>query len=132
MIKKVIFSVVAVAMALSFAACSSVQIATVLNKQALTADPNCESVGHIHGKIWGVYLLGLPLFSGSSVEAGKSALFTDTVTVNNAVDLVTKEAKNRMNGTVVADLSSETTTVWLIPTALFWFKSVEASGNVLK
>ena len=76
--------------------------------------------------------MGLPLFSGSSVEAGKSALFTDTVTVNNAVDLVTKEAKNRMNGTVVADLSSETTTVWLIPTALFWFKSVEASGNVLK
>ena len=132
MIKKVIFSVVAVAMVVSLAACSSVQIATVLNKQDLTTDPNYESVGHIHGKIWGIYLMGLPLFTGSSVSTGKCALFTDTVTVNNTVDLVTKEAKNRMNGVVVTDMNSETTTVWLIPTGLFWFKSVEASGNVLK
>lgn len=132
MLRKAMLFVMAAVAASVFVACSSVQTGSVLNNQKLTTDANYESMGHVHAKIWGIYLLSLPVFTGSSNSSGRCTMFNDTVTVNNAVDLATKVARTKLNGSVVTDMTSETTSVWLIPTALFWYESVEVSGNVLK
>lgn len=130
--KKAILSVLFVAAAVCFSACSSFEIGSVLNEQRLSTDPNVRSVAHVNGEVWGVYFFGLPMFSGSVAQPGRCVLFHDTVTVNNAVNMVTRESRAKLNGQYVVDLESERTSAWIFPLLFFWYQEIQVSGNVLQ
>lgn len=132
MIKKIILTVAAVCTIAMFTACSSCEIGTGLHNQKLTTAENLESVGHMNVDIWGIYVFGLPVFSGSSAQEGRCAIFNDTVNTNNALALLTKEAQAKLNGKFVTDVVSKRSSCWIFPTLIFFYRDVQMSGNVLK
>jgi len=110
--------------------CSSVNLATQLHGQKLTASD--EPIAHINGSCSGLYFLPIvPLFTGSTGHPGLPAFFSDDVTPKSVVDMVTAESK-KQGATKTMDLESRTSSVWLFPTVFFWYKSVEVSGNAVK
>lgn len=110
--------------------CAKVQKGTSFNGQGLTADASTP-VAHVYATIDGVYLLGVvPLIAGDP-DTGGVAFFSDTVTVGEAAGLVTRES-NSLKATRTVDLQSSTTGLWLVPTLVLWYRSVEASGNAVK
>ena len=133
MLKKALFTAAAASLALVFAGCSSFQTATNLNDVKLSTDPERTTVAHVHGEVWGIYLLGcIPFFTGSTITPERCALFEDNVTIPRAAGMVTKTAQARLNAPYLADMQSETTSYWLFPTILFWYKSIQISGNALR
>lgn len=128
--KKSIMTVFATAAVAMLTACSSINAGTTLNNVKITDVPNATGVAHLHADIWGIYLCALPLFSGSSKQPGRCALFTDTVTVDNAVAMLTKKAAADYEATTVTDLQSERTTVPLL--FMLSYKDVQVSGNVVR
>ena len=113
-------------------ACSSLQVATTLNNEKITTAENATSLAHINGEIWGIYLFSIPLFTGSSTQPGRCAIFTDTVQVDNAVSMVTKKALNDFEATTVTDLTSERSSTWLLPFLVIWYNSVQVSVNAIR
>ena len=132
MLRKIMIAAVAAVVALSFTACSSLQVATTLNNEKITTAENATSLAHINGEIWGIYLFSIPLFTGSSTQPGRCAIFTDTVQVDNAVSMVTKKALNDFEATTVTDLTSERSSTWLLPFLVIWYNSVQVSGNAIR
>ena len=53
MLRKIMIAAVAAVVALSFTACSSLQVATTLNNEKITTAENATSLAHINGEIWG-------------------------------------------------------------------------------
>lgn len=131
MIKKTIFAICAASALLMLGACSSIERATAFNNEKITTS-NFQSVGHINAEIWGIYLLNLPILTGSFTQPGKIAVFQDTVTVNNAVNMLTASAKNSLGGTHVVDITSTRNNHWMIPLLVFFYREVQVSGNVLR
>jgi len=132
MLKKVLLcTVCAIAIGL-MSACSSVQYGTDLNNMKLTTSENFDSVAHMHADIWGIYLFGLPIFTGSERKDGDFKMFSNTVTVRHAVQLLTGTASAKFKSQAVTDICSTRTTTWLWPSIFFFYKDVQASGNVLK
>ena len=118
------------------AGCASVNTAEVLNEQSLS--DGGEPVAHLNVRNSGLYVLPfLPMISGSTDNPGSAAFFKDTVTVECAVDLLTRKSAE-LGGTVVTDIQSKTKGVWIplpLPpfiVPIYWWKSVEVSGNVVK
>lgn len=133
MLKQFAAAVAALVLGAFFAGCSSFQTATNLNDVKLTTEPGKTSIAHVHGEVWGVYLLGvIPFFTGSTITPGSCAMFENNVTVPRAVGMVTKTTQSRLNAPYLTDLQSEKTSVWLFPTVLFWYKSIAVSGNALR
>ncbi|MBP5182397.1 MAG: hypothetical protein J6331_05160 [Lentisphaeria bacterium] len=131
MLKKMVFVLAAAAAVFTFSACSSVEYATTLNDQRLTASPELTSLGHVNGEIWGLYLFDIALLSGSSVRPGSMVCFNDTVRVDNTVKMVTAEAaKNLDSCSAILDMRSQRDSVWIFP--FLWIKSVQVSGNAVK
>ena len=129
--KKVLAVLAAVAVTAVMTACSSIEFATTFNNQKITEAPNAVCVEHLNADIWGIYLFNLPLFSGSSKQPGRCAVFTDTVRVDNAVSILTRKATEDGANTVV-DLSSERTGCWLPFFLVLWYYDVQVSGNAIK
>ena len=132
MFRKIMISAAAAAAALAFTACSSIQVATTLNNEKITTVENATSLAHLNGEIWGIYLFSIPLFSGSSTQPGKCAIFTDTVQIDNAVSMVTKKAAAEFEATTVENLTSERTSTWIFPFLVIWYNSVQVSGNAIR
>lgn len=132
MFKKILLTALCVTAAATFTACSSVELGTDLNGMKLTTNESFESVAHIHADIWGIYIFGFPVFTGSVHQNGKCRIFDNTVTVGNAVALLTGNARAKLKSQIVTDITTERTTQWLWPTFFFVYKDVQASGNVLK
>lgn len=132
MFKKILICTVLLAAISMTTACSSVQLGNDLNDVKLTTDANSETMGHINVDIWGIYVFNFPIFTGSSRVEGECRMFDDTVTTGNAVQLLTRYAKARYKSQIVVDLQTERTCTWIVPSAFFFFKSVQASGNVLR
>lgn len=130
--KKMMMLIAAAAAVLVMAGCSSIDVATTLNNQKLTDVPNAASLAHLNGDIWGVYLFNLPLFTGSSKQPGRCAVFTDTVRVDNAVSMITKKAGTDFEGTTVTGITTTRTTTWLPMFLVLWYKDVQVSGNVIR
>ena len=129
--KKSLFVLAAAAAVFAFSACSSMEYATTLNDQRLTASPELTSLGHVNGEIWGLYLFDIALLSGSSVRPGSMVCFNDTVRVDNVVKMVTAEAgKNLDSCAAVLDMRSQRDSFWIFP--FLWIKSVQVSGNAVK
>ena len=129
--KKILAVLAAVAVTAAMTACSSIEFATTFTNQKITEAPNAVCVEHLNAEIWGIYLFNLPLFSGSSKQPGRCAIFTDTVRVDNAVSVLTKKATDDGANTIV-DLASERTSCWLPFFLVLWYNEVQVSGNAIR
>lgn len=129
MMKKVFAAAMAVTLSVLFTACSSVTTGTNLHDMKLSESNELQTIAHLNGDVWGIYLFGiLPLFTGSSATPGSCAVFKDTVRLDNAVSMLSRKAA-ALEATRVTDLSSATSSTWLF---LISMKSVQVSGNALK
>ena len=131
MMKKIACLAACVISAVALTACSSFEMATNTNNVKFTAG-DAETLGHVNADIWGVYVFGLPVISGSSVEPGKCVVFSDTVDTSNAISFLTTNVQKKLNASVITDVTSERTTGWLIPTVFFFYRDIQVSGNVMK
>lgn len=129
--KKLLAVFAAAAVTAVMTACSSIEVANTFNNVKITEEPNAVCVEHLNAEIWGIYLFNLPLFSGSSKQPGRCAVFTDTVRVDNAVAMLTRKAATD-RATTIADLSSERTSCWLPFFLVLWYNEVQASGNAVR
>ena len=129
--KKMLAVLVAAATAAVMTACSSIEVATTFNNQKITEAPNATCVAHLNAEIWGIYLFNLPLFSGSSKQPGRCAIFTDTVRVDNAVSMLTRRAAND-EATTIVNLQSDRTSCWLPIFLVLWYNEVQVSGNAIR
>lgn len=129
MMKKVFAAAMAVTLSVLFTACSSVTTGTNLHDMKLSESNELQTIAHLNGDVWGIYLFGiLPLFTGSTATPGSCAVFKDTVRLDNAVSMLSRKAA-ALEATRVTDLSSATSSTWLF---LISMKSVQVSGNALK
>ena len=131
MMKKIACLAVCVLSAIGLSACSSFEIGSNTNEVKFTTT-DAETLAHVNADIWGVYVFGLPVISGSSVQPGKCVVFSDTVDTSNAVSFLTRNARKKLNASIITDVQSERTTGWLVPTAFFFYRDIQVSGNVLK
>ena len=131
MMKKLACLAACVISAVALSACSSFEIGSNTNEVKFTTG-GAETLAHVNADIWGVYVFGLPVISGSSVEPGKCVVFSDTVDTGNAVSFLTRNARKKLNASTIVDVQSERTTGWLVPTLFFFYRDVQVSGNVLK
>ena len=131
MMKKLACLAACVISAVALSACSSFEIGSNTNDVKFTTT-DAETLAHVNADIWGVYVFGLPVISGSSVEPGKCVVFSDTVDTSNAVSFLTRNARKKLNATTIVDVQSERTTGWLVPTVFFFYRDIQVSGTVLK
>ena len=131
MMKKLACLAVCVLAAFGISSCSSFEMGTNTNGVKLT-DGEAETLAHVNADIWGVYVFGLPVISGSSVEPGKCVVFSDTVDTSNAISFLTHNTQRKLNASTITDVTSERTTGWLVPTLFFFYRDIQVSGNVLK
>jgi len=109
--------------------CTSVQVADQLNGQKIaTAGTN---VAHIYGENWGIYCLSIPIVGGDTEKPGGTVWGKDTVNVKAVTDMVTDKSK-ALGGTSTLDLKSNTSSFWIMPTFVCFYRSVEVSGNAVK
>ncbi len=119
--------------AVLFAGCSTVQTADVktFNNQSITASGT--SVAHVSGYTSGLYLLWIPLLTGSAEEPGAIRWNEDSVNVNAVTKMVTKKSAEK-GGKRTIDLVSMTDSVNIpvpFPFILYW-KTATVSGNSVK
>ena len=131
MMKKLACIAACVISAVALSACSSFEIGSNTNDVKFTTT-DAETLAHVNADIWGVYVFGLPVISGSSVEPGKCVVFSDTVDTGNAISFLTRNARKKLNATTITDVQTERTTGWLVPTVFFFYRDIQVSGNVLK
>ena len=131
MMKKLACLAVCVLSAIGLSACSSFEIGSNTNEVKFTTG-DAETLAHVNADIWGVYVFGLPIVSGSSVQPGRCVVFSDTVDTANAISFLTYNARKRLNATTITDVQTERTTGWLLPTVFFFYRDIQVSGNVLK
>ena len=131
MMKKLACIAACVISAVALTACSSFEIASNTNEVKFTTT-DAETLAHVNADIWGVYVFGLPVISGSSVQPGRCVVFSDTVDTANAISFLTYNARKRLNATTITDVQTERTTGWLLPTVFFFYRDIQVSGNVLK
>ena len=129
--KKILAALIPIAAAAVMTACSSIEVATTFNNQKITDAPNAVCVEHLNAEIWGIYLFNLPLFSGSSKQPGRCAVFTDTVRVDNAVSMLTRKAASD-EATTIVDLNSNRISCWLPFFLVLWYNEVQVSGNAIR
>ena len=131
MMKKLACFAACVISAVALTACSSFEIGANTNDVKFTTT-EAETLAHVNADIWGVYVFGLPVISGSSIQPGKCVVFSDTVDTSNAISFLTRNARKKLNATTITDVQTERTTGWLVPTVFFFYRDVQVSGNVLK
>ena len=131
MMKKLACLAACVISAVALSACSSFEIGSNTNDVKFTTS-DAETLAHVNADIWGVYVFGLPVISGSSVQPGRCVVFSDTVDTANAISFLTYNAKRRLNASTITDVQTERTTGWLVPTVFFFYRDIQVSGNVLK
>ncbi len=118
---------VCAAAALMLTGCSSVQFAEKFNSVPGNNDGQVPKA-HVNVKITGLYFLGfLPIISGSPASSGYCTGFSDTVNVDNAVYMLTRNAR-AIGGTQVTDITSSRSDFPLL--FLLSIKTVETSGTV--
>ena len=131
MMKKLAVFAAGLVTAAVLAACSSFEIGATPNDVKI-ASGDTEAVAHVNADIWGIYVFGLPVISGSSVEPGKCVVFSDTVDTSNAISFLTRNTRRKLNASGITDVQSERTTGWLVPTLFFFYRDIQVSGNAVK
>ena len=131
MMKKLACLAACVISAVALSACSSFEIGSNTNDVKFTTG-EAETLAHVNADIWGIYVFGLPVISGSSVEPGKCVVFSDTVDTSNAISFLTRNTRRKLNASGITDVQSERTTGWLVPTLFFFYRDIQVSGNAVK
>ena len=125
MLKKLI-ALCLMASLIALVGCSSINTTQNLNGQKLTLGTE-ESIANINVDTWGLYFLWMPMITGDMEKIGSVAWFKDTVTLDNAVGVATKKAKE-LGATKSVDMTSS-----VVPGVfLFNVKEVQVSLNAIK
>ena len=99
-------------LALLLAGCTTVESTQKFNALGL-GTPNEKAVCHTYVEIPGVFLFGLPIVVGSPKGDGEWTMFQWTLNSENAVYMLTKEAKSKGAARVInVNVSSTTDTVF--------------------
>ena len=98
--KKMLLYSLAIATAAVFTGCTTVESTQKFNRMGL-GTPNEKAVCHTFVEIPGYYFFGLPVFVGSTRGDGTGTVFRNNLTAENAIYLLTKEAKMRKAARVV-------------------------------
>lgn len=120
-------------LSLALAGCADFQSASgaSLSEQAIASN-GMKPIAHVNGEIWGYYLFNIcPVITGDPKKHNVPLLLTDTVTLENTVDMVTSSAKD-MGGKAVLDLDSKTKSTGMMTFWILWYREYEVSGNVVK
>lgn len=129
---RILFSVVAIALMVSFTGCSTVRTTQTFNGMGTTTAPKVQTVAHINSQIYGAYLFNaFPIFSGSPNDTGKSAVFRDTVSLDNGMYLLTKAAREGGANRVI-DIESHYSSTWVPLGLIFWVREMQVSGTAVK
>ncbi|MFA7231615.1 MAG: hypothetical protein WC071_10130 [Victivallaceae bacterium] len=130
--KKVLVIAFTAAAALAITGCSSVQTTNKLNGLSIASQPKTQTVAHVNANISGLYLFSvIPLISGSANSPGKAALFSDTVTLENCMLMMTKQIR-MMPATRISDVQSKIENTWNWYSFFFWTRNVQISANALR
>lgn len=117
-----------VLIALSGLGCTTLESTNKFNSMQI-GDNGAKPVAHVYGRITGWYFFGLfPFITGSVNDTGKCAVFTDTVTTENLVGLLTEKARGK-GGNRVLDLQTHQGGVNLL---LVSYCYVEGSCNTIR
>ena len=109
--------------------CTSMQVANRFNGLPVSETANMPPKAHVNVTMTGFYLFHfIPIATGSVGSVDKWAIFKDTVTVENAVSVLTREARTQLNCTKVYDLKSSTSSA--VMPFLCTFKTVQVSATV--
>jgi len=126
------YLVVAVLASGLFGGCASLSTAKRFNGLDVTVEKTTP-VEHLNAHVSGLYLLSIPLITGDTKGGGLFLFHTDTATLDECVDYLTRRAK--ADGAAKAtDMVSRRTNQWLGPAGffvLFW-KSADVSANAIK
>lgn len=125
--KKVLSAIVLLSFVLMMG-CASIEKAISFNGMSLT-EGSKTPIQHYNAKNWGIYVLWIPLVTGSFNNLGTPVLLQNTVTLNSAVSALTKEAAAE-ESTAVVDLNSSRGSMYFPP--VFFYKCVQVSGNGVK
>ncbi len=124
-------AVAAAALLTVFAGCTSVKTSPNFNSLPLDREREAPAA-HINVTMDGLYFLGfLPIWTGSAAEDGYAAIFTNTVTLENATSILTRTARTDFNATRMSDIQSHTSSIFLLP-FLTSYKSIQVSGTAMR
>lgn len=131
---KVFMLVVACAAMVVVAGCSSVRTAGMndMSGMKLTIGNN-QDIAHVNVKNSGLYLLSVPIFSGSIDKPGSMSFNKDTVKLRHVTRLLTTRCQN-IGATRAVDMTSEVSST-MIPLPLpflFYWESIEISANAVR
>lgn len=123
--------ILVVLMSFFICGCSTVSVSTSINKQQLTATEGTP-IGNINVDIYGYYLFSVwPIFTGDPNNPNEWVWFEDTVTVDNAVKMLTTEAK-KLGASKTVNLQTFYLSDWVCLSLISWCREVHASGNAVK
>ncbi len=131
--KKLFLFAGAIAALFAFSGCSSVEVAQGKNLNGQKLIDGSGTIAHVNVQNDGFYFLKWPIAAGSTKVGTTEWVGEDTVNVPTAVNILTAKS-NEMKGNAVVDVSS-TRSSMMIPFPfpfLFYYKSVNVSGNVIK
>lgn len=122
----------AVAAATLFTGCANIQTAQKddLSGMKLTTTDKAD-VAHVHADNWGLYLLWIPLLTGSTDSVGDMSWNKDTVKVSPMTKLLTAKAKE-LGATSIVDLRTNTSGMALPPFFIFSIQDIDVSANAVK
>lgn len=121
----------AVVMAFVLTACSSLESTKNFNGLGVTTQRS-KPVAQINARIIGVFLFdAFPLFCGSVNNIDKVAAFTNTVSLENTMGLVTHEARG-LGATKVVNINTYYESYWLWFTLILWRRQMQVSALATK
>lgn len=121
-----ILSVAAMA-AVILTGCSAMEVATPADFGAARPNASGKTVAHVSVTAHGLYLLWIPLITGSVDQYGVPCFLTDTANPSTLVNAVTKKAA-QLGGKKTIDLVTTGGSQGL----LFSYKRATASATVIK
>ena len=127
MLKKVAMLLCVFGAAAVLTGCSSLQTASVadFNKQDVVASGT--AVEHIAVATHGLYLLWIPLITGSTDNPGSMVFLQDTVTVKNAIQMLTAKSNELKASGTYNIVTKNSTNPWF-----FGVKEIRVSANAVK
>ena len=112
-------------LALLFAGCSTVESTQKFNALGL-GTPNEKAVCQTYVEIPGLFIFGLPIVVGSPEGDGEWTMFRWSLNNENAVYMLTKEAKTKGAARVINVTVSRTHDTLLLP--FLSYQTIQASG----
>lgn len=111
--------------------CASTQVADEFNGQKISTKSDAKDVAHILGSNWGIYCLSAPVVTGSTAPSGSTVWGKDTVNVKSVTEMVTAKSKE-LGATSTVDLQSSSSSFWIMPAFVLFYREIQVSGNAIK